>query len=205
MYSDFRCFALSKKTLKAVKQAKCEAILQVKDNQKTLLKQCRSIADDYLPSDCHISNDKAHGRQEKRIVTVVKPPKHKQQWLKSHDWQHIQVVVKVERIRKKFNTRTKAWDTSSEQSHYISTTTLTAEQFSEGIRQHWGIENKNHHVRDVALQEDASRIRRNPQNFAILRSFALNIMRHNKVKNVQNELYKNTLSFENILKYELLF
>lgn len=69
------------------------------------------------------------------------------------------------------------------------------------IRGHWGIENKNHHVKDATMKEDFSRIRINPQNIARLRSFALNIMRHNKVGNINAELYSNVLDFENLLKY----
>jgi hypothetical protein len=37
-------------------------------------------------------------------------------------------------------------------------------------------------VRDTRFQEDASQIRRNPCIFALLRSFALNLMRFNGVK-----------------------
>jgi hypothetical protein len=38
-------------------------------------------------------------------------------------------------------------------------------------RQHWSIENSLHFVRDVIMQEDASRIRRQPGTFARLRSW----------------------------------
>ena len=38
----------------------------------------------------------------------------------------------------------------------------------------------SHHVRDVTLREDASRIRKNPGIFARIRSFAYNILRFNQ-------------------------
>lgn len=55
------------------------------------------------------------------------------------------------------------------------------------------------------MKEDASRIRKNPAVFARLRSFALNIMRHNGVENIGAELYRNALSFDLILAYEGVF
>jgi predicted transposase YbfD/YdcC len=50
---------------------------------------------------------------------------------------------------------------------------------AEGLRGHWGIENKIHYVRDVSFGEDASRIRtgHGPQNMATLRSVAMNFLR----------------------------
>jgi predicted transposase YbfD/YdcC len=70
------------------------------------------------------------------------------------------------------------------------------------IRGHWGIENANNYVRDVTLGEDRSRIRKNPGILARLRSFALNIMRHEGVENVSHELYMNALNIGRILRYK---
>ena len=69
-------------------------------------------------------------------------------------------------------------------------------------RKHWGIENSNHYVRDVTLQEDKSRIRKNPLNMAILRSFALNVLRHNGAKSIQNERYRCSINSAAIRKYK---
>ena len=73
------------------------------------------------------------------------------------------------------------------------------------IRGHWGIENRHHYVGDVTLQEDASRIRRNPGIFARLHSFALNILRKNKVTNVSEALYDNALNLDNLRNYVGVF
>ncbi len=64
-----------------------------------------------------------------------------------------------------------------------------------------GIENRNHHVRDRSLGEDASRIRRRPGLVARLRSFALNILRAHGVGNVSEALYTNALSIDRLLAY----
>ena len=47
------------------------------------------------------------------------------------------------------------------------------------IRGHWRIENQLHWVLDVALAEDAARSRKDnaPQNLALIRKLALNILR----------------------------
>lgn len=60
------------------------------------------------------------------------------------------------------------------------------------VRAHWSIENRFHDVRDVTLGEEASRIRRNPGLFALLRSFALNLLRFNGVSNISLGLYDST-------------
>jgi len=80
----------------------------------------------------------------------------------------------------------------------------TAPEFAKIIRNHWGIENSNHYVKDVSMSEDSSRIRNNPSVFAKLRSFTLNTMRANKVSNIRTELYLNCCNIENLLKYQYL-
>jgi len=52
------------------------------------------------------------------------------------------------------------------------------------------------------LKEDESRIRINPENISTIRSFALNILRKNKVKNIKGELYENSLDFFNLYSYQ---
>jgi len=76
--------------------------------------------------------------------------------------------VIIRRIRHVFSTKTRKWNETQETSFYISTTSLKACEYMHAIRVHWAIENKNHHVKDVTLVEDTSRIRINPENFASL-------------------------------------
>ena len=58
-----------------------------------------------------------------------------------------------------------------------------------------------YYVRDVSMNEDRSRIRENPHIFSKLRSFALNIMRTNKVQNIAQELFYNCMKLGNVLNY----
>jgi len=86
--------------------------------------------------------------------------------------------------------------------YYVSTILLSAGEFCKAVRNHRGIENRNHYVRDVTMNEDKSRIRNNSDIFARLKSFALNILRVNKVKNIADELYYNCINIVNIFNYK---
>lgn len=61
---------------------------------------------------------------------------------------------------------------------------LPAQRLLEVARTHWSIENQLHWVLDVQLGEDAARSRKDnaPQNIALLRKLALNILRHHQDK-----------------------
>lgn len=54
------------------------------------------------------------------------------------------------------------------------------------IREHWGVENELHHVRDVTFGEDACRVRKGsaPQVLAGVRNAALNLLRRLKPKSM---------------------
>ena len=67
---------------------------------------------------------------------------------------------------------------------------LARRQWNEWIRGHWRIENGSHYVRDVAFAEDASRIRKNPDIVARLRSFAYNLLRADGCENIKNARWR---------------
>ncbi len=66
-----------------------------------------------------------------------------------------------------------------EEHFFISSHCASAEEFARRVREHWGIENGLHWVKDVILHEDDSRTRAGqaPQNLALLRSMALTLVR----------------------------
>ena len=76
----------------------------------------------------------------------------------------------------------------------------TPEQWNEWIRGHWRIENGSHYVRDVAFAEDASRIRKNPDIAARLRSFAYNLdPRLAGADNIKNARWRAALDINFVL------
>jgi len=187
-----------------VKKTNNQAVVQVKDNQKTLNQNCHITALVAKSTDCHLSRVKGRNRRETRTVEVFNTLKHFDKKTKAVWGKIIKTIIKVKRTRKAFDTKLKAWQKSIEISFYVSTTLLSAREFSNIIREHWWIENKNHYVRDVTLSEDKSRIRVNPDRMVILRSVALNLMRVNQVKNISQELFLNTMSLEKVLSYDKL-
>jgi predicted transposase YbfD/YdcC len=88
-----------------------------------------------------------------------------------------------------------------ETSFYLFSTDISAKKAAGVIRSHRAVENRNHHVRDVAMQEDACRIRINPGIFARARKFALNILRANHENNIANARCYNTLDIKPVLQY----
>jgi len=190
--------SIAKKTLQAAKDSGNEVIVQVKENQPSLFQACLTLTQSTEPIDVYQEPlTKTRNRLEcRRVETFISPA-----LTDNEQWALVQAVVKVERYRQVFHTQTKTWQNSDETSFYISTIILNAQEFGQIIRGHWAIENRNHYVRDVTLGEDKSRIRINPHIFAKLRSFALNILRKNKVENVSLELFENCMNLDNVLNY----
>ncbi len=63
--------------------------------------------------------------------------------------------------------------------YYISSLVSKAANFANGIRQHWGIENRLHWVKDVIFGEDAAPFRNSSAatNWSIIRNIAINLAR----------------------------
>jgi len=185
-------------TLRTVKQTGNDIIVQVKANQKTLLNDSQKISEAAIPDNVYQEPViKIRNRIESRKTEVFISPV----FTDNEKWNLAKSLIKVARNRQVFDTKTKTWKNSDETSFYISTAVLSAQEFNQAIRNHWGIENRNHYVRDVTMKEDKSRIRTNPHIFAKLRSFAINILRKNNVKNVSLELFSNCMNIDNVLNY----
>jgi predicted transposase YbfD/YdcC len=68
--------------------------------------------------------------------------------------------------------------TSRERRYYLSSAQLDAKTFAKAVRAHWGIENHLHWVLDVVFHDDLARLRtrHGPQNMAIVKHFAINLV-----------------------------
>jgi hypothetical protein len=122
--------------------------------------------------------DKGHGRVEERKVKVCR----ELDWLSTAKrWKGLSFVAQVHRERTVLSTG----KTTTEVAYYIgSDPTATVEQIGHLIRRHWAIENELHWVLDIAFREDDARHRAGnaAQNMAILRHFALNIIKQDKTR-----------------------
>ena len=187
-----------KKTFEAARESGNFLIAQVKANQQALLDAIETISATDRPIDTSLTIDKKrHGRHEHRLIETFEV-----EGRLGSDWEAlIKTAVRVTRHTWRKDTKTGLWDQSSETAFYASQITLTVAAIGDAIRQHWGIENKNHYVRDVSFFEDQSRIRTKPGHFARFRTFALNILRANHTKNVSRELYINALNPDHAMSY----
>ncbi len=90
-----------------------------------------------------------------------------------------------------------------ERRYYILSGTAHAAAFAHAVRGHWGIENWVHWVLDVTFNEDRSRVRSGnaPQNFAVLRHMALNLLRHEPSKgSIRTKRFRAALDEQYLLK-----
>ncbi len=106
-------------------------------------------------------------------------------------WEKLNSVARVDYLRVKANGKS-----SLERRYYISSLPNDAELLAKAIRGHWNIENQLHWggvsageassaeppLLDVQFSEDGSRIRKDnaPQNLAIIRQIALNLLNQDK-------------------------
>ena len=192
---------MSKKTFDIARGNDKKVIIQLKDNQKGLLQNCNDILR-FCPANGTYENtgEKNRNRIEDRTVTVFY---NQRGFIEDKFWAEVvKTVISVERKSQIYSTKEKEYKTREEQALYLSNYKVNAKNAYRHIREHWNIENSDHHVRDVTLREDYSRIRVKPENMSVLRSFALNILRRNKIDNINDELYQNSLNYHRLYGYQ---
>lgn len=158
-------------------------LLAVKANQPTL----RTEIANYFASPpvgesaTVVDIDKGHGRIETRCCSVS----HTVDWLLSERrypgeprFPTLAAIAMVEATIEKNAAVT------TERRYYLSSAKLSPERLAYAVRGHWGIENSLHWILDVIFKEDQSRLRRGhgARNMAVVRHFALNLVRLGKGK-----------------------
>ena len=174
----------------------------MKANQPALLEEVQRLCDQEAPTDRHQTVDVARSRHETRLVEVFDATGR----LTCEAWQpFITALIRVSRRRFERNAKTGLWNEASEISYHVANAKFPAQGAGAAIRAHWGIENRHHYPRDVTMGEDACRVRKNPGVLARIRSFAANIMRANKVTNLNDARYRNAVGgFERLTNYRFL-
>ena len=172
-------------------------LTQVKDNQPNLRRQLELGSMGRKPSGSTTSKSKGRNRWETRELMVF-PAK---AWFRDTPWETlIKTVLRLERSVWKRDAKTGLLRETSEVVFWVSSLSGPApEKWNEWIRRHWRIENGSHYVRDVVFAEDASRIRKNPDIAARLRSFAYNLLRAAGCGNIQNARWRAAIDLNRII------
>ena len=89
--------------------------------------------------------------------------------------------------------------------YFLLSTYIPAKRLLGVLRSHWGIENRLHWVLDVIFSEDANRSRKDnaPENLAILRRLALNIVRSHPARTSLRQKIKRA-GWDNAFLLEVL-
>ncbi|HLA42754.1 MAG TPA: ISAs1 family transposase [Aggregatilineales bacterium] len=163
-----------------IRTAQADYVLMVKQNQPGLynyVENCFQSADKLSPlgdyTDYCQTLDRGHGRHEQRQCWVLSDTR-----AQAMGWQDCQTLVRLLR------TRQEGQATSTYTSYYISTLPPLAALLLGAIRGHWAIENSCHWVLDMIFHEDAARTRTRHAdlNLALLRKFALNMLKQDPRK-----------------------
>jgi len=158
----------AKKTVKTMVEQGNDYVITVKANQKSLYQRVCAISADCKPVSVYTRSEQAHHRQTQWSVEVF-------DCLAgiAKDWLGLQRLVRVQRQG------TRNGKPYNQLSYYITSLATTARQFADGIRGHWGIENRLHWVKDVVLAEDDCPLKLGhaPQNWGLFRSWAINLFR----------------------------
>ena len=164
-----------KKTFEIACDTGNHVLVQLKANQSKLFDAVCTVTENASPTDTALSRDNGRSRAEDRIVEIF-PASHA---VAATEWHScVKTIIRVTRLTLLRSAATGLWDERRQVAIYVSSATdLPATAWAAAIRGHWGIENRNHYVRDVFFDQDKSRIRDNPGIMARARSFALNIMR----------------------------
>lgn len=157
--------------------------LAIKDNHPTLAKALTQHFENAHENEFngssirqHKTKDEKHGRTENRYYYQGPIPDE----LKclTDGWKDAKSIGQVTNISVRNGKET------CEVRYYLSSMEVGVKRFACAVRGHWGIENSLHWILDMTFREDESRIRKgsSPDNFALLRRFAINILNQDTSK-----------------------
>jgi predicted transposase YbfD/YdcC len=117
-----------------------------------------------------------HDRRERRRATVMRDTT----LAASHNFPGIAAIARVTSWRR----RTGQPAEKPFVRYFVLSKYLSAKKLLAVVRSHWAIENNMHWILDVAFDEDGSRARKDaaPENLAVLRRLALNILQAHPAK-----------------------
>lgn len=162
-------------------------VLAVKENQPSLRRDleetfamareepCREPCLDH-----HQTVEKGHGRIEVRNYWTLSSPEDIAYINGDGKWDSLRSIGMIESKRREGD------NIAQDTRYFISSLSGDAREFGQAVRAHWGVENCVHWVLDVSFREDDCRVRKDhgPENLAVLRHIALNLLRREKTARV---------------------
>jgi predicted transposase YbfD/YdcC len=123
-----------KKIAEKIRERKADYILSVKENHSTLYEEVRSCFSSLQAEEVSMPIEADHGRIENRQYFLIKNLNH---ITGAGEWQDLKSLVKVESERIIKKTREE-----QRESRYFITSLTDIEKSAQGVRLHWGVENK---------------------------------------------------------------
>jgi len=178
-------------------------ILALKGNQSLLHKDAKllfestPVLEKKRESQSETIDGSEHGRVEIRKFRSITCPEILE---KQHNWPGLKSFVEIE------STRECDGKAHTERRYYITSLPAQALIIAPKIRAHWEIENSLHYILDVSFREDDSRIRKGnaPENIAIMRHMALNLLQKSKGKRDSIKQLRKASGWDNALLLRVL-
>ena len=155
----------------AILDAGGQYVLALKENQGALFREVqRRFAASDRTDTFSAEVETGHGRTDQREAKVIAGTA----LAKTHDFPGIRALAQVDARR---HVEGKPEETTTR--YFLLSQPMSAGALLQTVRTHWTIENQLHWVLDVAFDEDRARNRKDngPQNIALLRKIALNLLR----------------------------
>lgn len=157
-------------------------VLALKDNQGNLFEDTQKLFEDLESShyrayayDYERTVNDGHGRIEIRECWTISDPEILCHLRGFKNWEKLLTVSCI---------RSQRWigDEKTCEDRFHIASIIGAKRVLGAVRSHWGIENRLHWTLDMAFDEDHCRVRKNngPENFAILRHIAFNLLKQEK-------------------------
>jgi predicted transposase YbfD/YdcC len=163
-------------------EREAEYVLSLKENQGRLYEDVERLFVDLEDSqykayafDYEKTVNKDHGRIEIRECWTISDPEVLRHLRGAANWRNLATVSRI---------RAQRWlgEEKSCEDRYHLASIAGAKRVLWAVRSHWGIENELHWTLDLAFDEDRCRVRKDhgPENFALLRHIALNLLKQEK-------------------------
>lgn len=144
----------------------------MKENQPSLYNELVCTPENaYL--EAYSESGKGHGRIETRTIRVAPTPSG------LVEFPHVAAIVRIDRVVHDAKTGQLKWEETAWAVTSASPKRAKPPRLLAASRDHWGIENELHWVRDATMREDSSKVRSGsaPRVLATLRNLAISVLR----------------------------